>query len=60
MQLRQRLLMDKNWRFHLGDIQMTDCRHVWSKVRTASSGPINPDYDDSHWREVDLPHDFVF
>ena len=59
MLLRERLLVDKNWRFHLGDIHLPDCRHVWSKVRTASSGPVHPDYDDSQWRELDLPHDFV-
>ena len=27
MQLRECLLMDKNWRFHLGDIHMPDCVH---------------------------------
>jgi beta-galactosidase len=56
---RERLLMDKDWRFQLGDIHMPDCRHVWSKVRTASSGPVSPGYDDSRWRRLDLPHDFV-
>jgi len=56
---RERLLMDKDWRFHLGDIHMGDCRHVWSKVITASKGPVSPHYDDSAWRKLDLPHDCV-
>ena len=59
MQLRERLLMDRNWRFHLGDIAMHDCRHVWSKVRNGTKGPVAPDFDDAAWRTVDLPHDFV-
>lgn len=59
MQNRERLLMDNQWRFHPGDVHMPDCRHVWSKVKTASHGPVNPDYDDSSWRQLDLPHDFV-
>jgi beta-galactosidase len=51
--------MDRNWQFYLGDIEMHDCRHVWSKTRNGTRGPINPRHDDSHWQTVNLPHDFV-
>ncbi|MGA2061205.1 MAG: glycoside hydrolase family 2 TIM barrel-domain containing protein [Thermoguttaceae bacterium] len=39
---RQRLLMDMNWKFNLGDVQ----------------GAETPDFNDSAWRGVDLPHDY--
>jgi beta-galactosidase len=43
---RQRTLLDLDWRFHLGDISPDD------QVITVG-------YDDSPWRRVDLPHDYV-
>ena len=41
-QPRTILSFDDGWKFHLGDIQNAEC----------------PDYDDSSWRTVELPHDF--
>lgn len=35
--------LDDDWRFHLG----------------AETNAIAPDYDDSSWRHVDVPHDYV-
>ena len=35
-------LFDDGWRFHLGD----------------AAGADEPEFDDSEWREVDLPHDW--
>jgi beta-galactosidase len=35
-------LFDNEWRFHLGGAQ----------------GAENPQFDDSHWRKIDLPHDW--
>jgi beta-galactosidase len=34
--------MDMDWKFNLGDVQDAE----------------NPDFDDSAWRGVDLPHDY--
>lgn len=34
--------IDKNWKFHYGHL----------------SGAYTPDYDDSSWRSIDLPHDW--
>ncbi len=41
-QLRQRLLMDFNWKFKLGD----------------QNGAEQPSFDDSGWRKLNLPHDW--
>lgn len=38
----RRLSMDFNWRFHLGDV----------------IDAYNPEFDDSNWRIVNLPHDW--
>ena len=43
---RQRVLLDADWRFHLGDI-------------TPSDPVTNAGYDDARWQHVDLPHDYV-
>ncbi len=63
---RQRLLMDPGWRFHLGDLDATgnlsDDPHMqtYLSVKTGmAGGAAGPDFDDSAWRIVDLPHDFV-
>ncbi len=35
--------LDRDWRFHLGE----------------AAEAVAPDYDDSDWRRVDVPHDYV-
>src|SRR5947209_15820031 len=42
---RQRVLLDADWLFHLGDISPNDA--------------ITATYDDSRWRHIDVPHDYV-
>src|SRR4051812_20794645 len=39
---RSTILFDGGWKFHLGNFQMA----------------ANPNFDDSNWRNVDLPHDW--
>ena len=58
-----RLLLDRSWRFHLGDIPMPEIRgHGWS-YNSAKAGQAQGaaamQYDDSDWPEVDLPHDWA-
>ncbi len=58
-----RLLLDRGWRFHLGDIPMPEIRgHGWS-YNSAKAGQAQGaaamQYDDSDWPEVDLPHDWA-
>jgi len=59
---RQRLSLDKNWRFHLGDIPflvpMThDQTYNDSKAGNAS-GAAAVKYNDADWPTVMLPHDW--
>jgi beta-galactosidase len=63
MPLRENLLLDPSWRFHLGDIPFPvitghDASYNNAKAGTAG-GAAALEYDDSHWRVVDLPHDWA-
>jgi beta-galactosidase len=44
---RQRILFDRDWRFHQGD------------VAGAPATPDAPGFDDSSWRQLNLPHDYM-
>jgi beta-galactosidase len=39
---QREILFDSSWKFHLGGAQYAE----------------NPSFDDSHWRNIDLPHDW--
>ncbi len=63
--VRERLLMDRQWRFHPGnaadphsdfDFGLKD--HYFCKTGEPF-GPLSADFDDSRWRPMDLPHDWV-
>ena len=60
MAKRERLLMDIGWRFQLGDVHDESVNHAWIKSGAFTYGGANPNLDDSEWRVVDLPHDFVY
>ncbi|MFZ0761424.1 MAG: beta-galactosidase GalA [Candidatus Sulfotelmatobacter sp.] len=53
---REKLLMDFGWKFHLGN--------EWGIGEVpinlgVSTGPARPDFDDSSWATVNLPHDWA-
>ncbi|MHC5035212.1 MAG: glycoside hydrolase family 2 TIM barrel-domain containing protein, partial [Planctomycetota bacterium] len=54
---REKLLMDFGWRFHYGDFEVHQDTSK-AKAHTESPGAA-VDFDDSEWRAVNLPHDFV-
>ncbi|MHA6723615.1 beta-galactosidase GalA [Sphingomonas sp. RS2018] len=58
-----RLLLDRGWRFHLGDIPMPVISGHEASYENAKAGMSHGaaaiSYDDSDWREVDLPHDWA-
>jgi beta-galactosidase len=54
--LREKLLMDFGWKFHLGNEWGTGENPVNLGV---STGPARPDFDDSSWATVNLPHDWA-
>ena len=53
---REKLLMDFGWKFHLGNEWGTGENPINLGV---STGPAKPDFDDSGWAKIDLPHDWV-
>ncbi len=62
---RERILMDSAWRFHLGDIPFPrpvthQENYLYGFAKTGGFlGAAKPDYDDSAWRTLDLPHDWA-
>ena len=57
--MREISLLDKGWKFHLGDIPPSE--PVWGFLKAGAhnqSGAAKA-LDDSRWREVRIPHDFV-
>ena len=61
--MRQRLLLDRGWRFHKGDVSDSGQHgYLYTYMHTKTErgrGPASADYDDSGWELVDLPHDYV-
>jgi len=60
---RERLSLDQGWRFHLGDVPMPVLKSQSESYQSAKAGKAwgaaAPDYKDSDWRRLDLPHDWV-
>lgn len=61
---RERLLLDFGWRFHLGHAADPAQDFGYGRGRLFAKageavGAIRPDFDDSQWRTVDLPHDWA-
>jgi beta-galactosidase len=59
----ERLSLDKGWRFHLGDIPfpvITGHEASYDNAKAGKAwGAAAPEYDDTSWRVLDLPHDWV-
>ncbi len=60
---RDRLRLDLGWSFHPGDIDCPEIHGHESTYMNAKAGVAHgaaaPDFDDSAWRVLDLPHDWV-
>jgi beta-galactosidase len=59
----ERLSLDKGWRFNLGDIPfpvITGHEASYANAKAGKAwGAAAPEYDDTGWRAVNLPHDWV-
>ncbi len=57
----KKINMDMDWKFFLGDLPPQNSVDGWggAKARAFSFGAASETYDDSKWRGVDVPHDFV-
>ena len=62
---RERIRFDEGWRFHPGHATDSDkdfnfrTSRLYGKTAENFGTCINPDFDDSSWRQVDLPHDWA-
>ncbi len=62
--VREKISMDKNWRFHFGDAADTkndfnyNINYNLSKAGSGG-GCIAPNFNDSSWRTLDVPHDWA-
>lgn len=61
---REGLLLDTGWKFHLGDAASVEGdfgygRAVLFAKAGESGGAVDPAFDDSSWRTLDLPHDWA-
>ena len=64
--MRMEYNMDLGWRFHRGELPEKDPREkgkshsvVYMSCKSGvAGGGAKKEYDDSDWREVDLPHDY--
>lgn len=60
---RERLLMDPQWRFHLGEVAQAEAINhgdTYMSVKAGyAGGAAGVGFDDSAWRELDLPHDWL-
>ena len=58
----ERLALDNGWRFFLGDIPFPIIRGHSMSYNNAKAGKAwgaaDPDYDDTQWRLLNLPHDW--
>lgn len=61
--VRERLSFDRGWLFHEGDIPFPLIIGHQASYNNAkagsSSGAASPEYDDSSWKHVNLPHDWA-
>lgn len=59
----ENLSLDKGWRFHQGDIpfpEMVGHQMTYENAKAGQAwGAAAPNYDDSEWRIVNLPHDWA-
>lgn len=60
---RQRLSLDRGWRFSAGDIPFPIVRGHNDSYRSTkagcASGAASKDFDDTQWRVLNLPHDWA-
>jgi beta-galactosidase len=64
--VRERLLLDEGWRFHLGDLPenvLLNHNVSYNNAKAGNAGvatpAAGPDFDDTAWRKLNLPHDWA-
>jgi beta-galactosidase len=61
--LTERLSLNKGWLFYPGDISSSDIKGHQATYNSSkagnATGSASPNYDDSSWRVLNLPHDWA-
>lgn len=59
--MEKKISFDKNWRYFIGSLAPRDETDGWggAKARAYHSGAAAFGLDDTRWKPVTLPHDFV-
>lgn len=59
--MRKKININTDWKFYEGDLAPKKPTDGWggAKARAHFKGAAALDFDDSAWRNVDLPHDFL-
>lgn len=59
--MRQKRNMDQNWKFYLGDLPPKGGTDGWggAKAHAHDIGAAAASLNDTGWRRIDIPHDFV-
>jgi len=59
--VREEILMDFNWKFFNDNLQPQNNTYLWGGAKSGafSKGATACNLDDSKWREINIPHDFV-
>lgn len=58
----EKFSLDRDWKFHRGDISANASTHTECYMAAKAGGAIgaaSPDYDKSEWETVNLPHDWA-
>jgi beta-galactosidase len=62
---RRHINFDENWKFHLGSASNPtkdfnySISNIFAKTGAASATAIDPKFNDSGWRQLQLPHDWA-
>jgi beta-galactosidase len=61
---RERLLLDRGWKFHFGDASSPEGDFGYGVALLLakageSGGAVDPHFNDAGWRSIDLPHDWA-
>lgn len=59
--MKKRIKLNDSWKFYLGDLAPHKPTDGWggAKARAFDFGAVSETLDDSKWRDITLPHDFV-
>ncbi len=61
----QKISLDEDWRFHYGSASVPEkdfgygIANIFAKSGKTEQTPLNPKFNDSNWRKLNVPHDWA-